>query len=55
MVCLDTMGQDREFTEEQRRFVLTVVQAFKNNWERAEIACLTADRGHRIELLHKDP
>jgi hypothetical protein len=25
VVCLDTMGQDREFTDDQRRFVLETV------------------------------
>jgi len=30
------MGQDREFTENQRRFVLETVLAFKEAWERAE-------------------
>jgi len=26
VICLDTMGQDREFTLEERRFVLETVQ-----------------------------
>jgi len=36
VVCLDTMGQDREFTDEQRRFALTTVRNFKDIWERTE-------------------
>lgn len=30
------MGQDRPFSDDQKRFVLRVVQSFKQNWERAE-------------------
>ena len=48
VVCLDTMGQDRAFTDEQKRFVLKVVQKFRENWERAEKASLVADRDSKI-------
>jgi len=48
VVCLDTMGQDRAFTDEQKRFVLKVVQKFRENWERAEKASLVADRDRKI-------
>lgn len=36
VVCLDTLGQDREFTEEQRRFVLNTVKRFRELWEQTE-------------------
>lgn len=51
VICLDTLGQDREFSDNQKRFVLEVIQAFKKNWERAEIESLTADRDRKIERL----
>jgi len=34
---------------------LQTVQVFRQQWERAEVSCLTADRNRRIELFHKDP
>lgn len=49
------MGQDRTFTDDQKRFVLNTVQAFKANWERAEKASLSADRDRKIAILQKDP
>lgn len=55
VVCLDTMGQDRPLTDEQKRFVLTVVQKFRENWERAEKASLIADREAKIAALSKEP
>lgn len=55
VVCLDTMGQDCELTDDQRRFVLQTVQVFREQWERAEVQCLTKDRDLKIELLARDP
>ena len=55
VVCLDTMGQDREFSPDEKRFCLTVVQAFIKNWERAEVASLKADRDARVEVMSRDP
>jgi len=45
------MGQDRQFTPDQKRFVLRVVKAFRENWERAENASLVQDRDRKIEQL----
>lgn len=55
VICLDTMGQDRPFTDEQKRFVLNVVQKFRENWERAEKASLVADRDAKIASMQKEP
>lgn len=49
------MGQDRRFSDEQKRFVLRVVQAFRENWERAENASLVNDRDRKIVHIQKDP
>ena len=49
------MGQDREFSPDEKRFALTVVQAFIKNWERAEVASLKADRDARVEVMSRDP
>lgn len=55
VVCIDTMGQDCEISDEHRRFVLKTVQAFREQWERAEEECLTQDRDRKIELINRDP
>jgi len=36
VVCLDTLGQDREFTDDQRRFVLETIKKFRAMWEEKE-------------------
>lgn len=48
------MGQDREFSEDQRRFVLQTVMWFKQAWERAEYNNLTADRDRKIAYKERD-
>lgn len=55
VVCLDTLGQDRPFTDDQKRFVLKCVQKFKENWERAEKAALVQDRDAKMGQLAKEP
>jgi len=55
LICFDTMGQDCEIPEENRRAVLETVQIFREQWERAEVECLTQDRDRRIELMNRDP
>ena len=45
------MGQDREFTEQEKRFALETVQRYIQIWEKSEQDNLTADRDRRIELL----
>lgn len=44
VVCLDTMGQDRKFTDEQKRFALQTVNRYIACWEAEEKAALEADR-----------
>ncbi|TNV82509.1 hypothetical protein FGO68_gene1811 [Halteria grandinella] len=53
-VCMDTLGQDREFTVEQRRFALQTVQNFAQIWERREQENLTKDRNLRLQMLEID-
>ena len=50
VVCLDTMGQDREFTNDQRRFVLETVLAFKKAWEQSEVRVMDNDVEIMMEL-----
>ena len=45
------MGQDREFTDEEKRFALNTVKQYIEIWEQEEITALTADRQRRAEML----
>ena len=51
VICLDTLGQDREFTDDEKRFALETILAYKEAWEASEIACLTADRDRKLEAM----
>mmetsp|Transcript_16946 Transcript_16946/g.22806 ORF Transcript_16946/g.22806 Transcript_16946/m.22806 type:complete len:99 (+) Transcript_16946:1031-1327(+) len=45
------MGQDREFTAEEKRFTLETVERFIEIWEEEERNALAADRDRRLEAL----
>lgn len=45
------MGQDRELTEEQKRFVLETVEKYIEIWEKEERVALESDRDRRLEAL----
>jgi len=55
VVCMDTLGQDRELTEQQKRFVLETVRSFQLAWESSEVRALTNDRDRKIEQMKVDP
>jgi len=44
VVCLDTLGQDRELSPEERRFALQTVKSFREIWEKTEADALLQDR-----------
>ncbi len=54
VVCLDTLGQDREFTDDQRRFILETIQKFKKLWEEKERRFLTRDRDLRLDAIENE-
>lgn len=54
VVCLDSMGQDREFTADQKRFALKAVLRFRKYWEEFEEAQLIADRNALLKLREED-
>ena len=37
------MGQDREFTQEEKDFAISTVQEYSQSWFDLETKCLTAD------------
>eukprot|EP00826_Nyctotherus_ovalis_P043996 TRINITY_DN4704_c0_g1_i5.p1 TRINITY_DN4704_c0_g1~~TRINITY_DN4704_c0_g1_i5.p1 ORF type:complete len:285 (+),score=136.40 TRINITY_DN4704_c0_g1_i5:467-1321(+) len=51
---MDTLGQDREFTEEQKEFVFKIVNKFRKTWEEHEKARLISDRELKEEEKAKD-
>ena len=51
VVCIDTMGQDRELTVEQKRFALETVDKYIAIWEQNVRSSLEADRDRRLKAL----
>lgn len=43
VVCLNTLGQDREFTKEEIDFALATTKLYRDEWERIETANLKKD------------
>ena len=54
VVCLNTMGQDREFTAEEIRFALDCTLNYKNEWERIEIKNLRADIDRKLDNMEAE-
>jgi hypothetical protein len=53
-VCLDTMGQDRQFTEEETNIALDAVARFAKNWQEQEARNLSKDINRRVEKAQED-
>jgi hypothetical protein len=49
---LDTLGQDRIFTETEKAFIFETVKKIKNSWESLENSLLLKDRDLKIEMDH---
>ena len=54
VVCIDTLGQDRELTDDQKRFALNTASRFREAWEKFENDKLVADRDMRIASNRAD-
>ena len=54
MVCLNTMGQDREFTEEEMRFALNTVKFYGDEWERIEKKNLKQDIDRKLDNMEAE-
>ncbi len=54
VVCLDTLGQDKELTDDDKRFVLRTVKAYKEQWEDIERCNLEKDREKRLKTIGED-
>lgn len=51
ILCLDTLGQDRTFTDDEKRFALETIQEYKQAWEDRENAALSADRDRKLAIM----
>lgn len=54
VLFLDTLGQDRVFDFEQKKFILEVSQVMKKSWEELEKTLLLKDRDLRIQQIEKE-
>lgn len=54
VVCIDTLGQDRELTDDQKRLVLQTVEKYRNTWEQRENSMLEKDRDDRLKTSEAD-
>jgi len=49
-LCLDTLGQDRIFDENEQAFITNIAKTIKASWENLEEKLLLKDRDLRIEM-----
>ena len=54
ILCLDTLGQDRIFTDEEKSFIFEIASCIKNSWENLEKNLLLKDRDLRLNQLEKE-
>lgn len=54
VVCLDTMGQDRKYSEEEKLAALRTVQSFRDRWEVVEKNNLEADVRKKLDRFDYD-
>jgi len=52
-LCMDTLGQDREFTDKEKDFVKGIVKEIVQSWEEMEIKILTHDKEMRAASKKK--
>jgi len=48
------MGQDREFTEEEKLYALTCVKQYRARWEKTETEQLKRDVEYKISTIRSD-
>jgi D-mannonate dehydratase len=54
VVCLNTLGQDREFTAEEIKLAQRTVRDYATQWELIERKNLEADVKLRLASIHAD-
>lgn len=48
------MGQDREFTEDEKKFALRTVRDYRDRWEQVERENLQSDIERRVKRIKYD-
>ena len=51
MVCLNTLGQDREFTPEEIRYALDTTKLYRDEWTRIEKDNLKRDIDRKLDNM----
>jgi len=54
ILCLDTLGQDRIFLNEEEEQILTYAKLLRNSWEELERNLLLKDRDIRFEMIKNE-
>jgi hypothetical protein len=54
VLCIDTLGQDRKLSDEQRKFCLETTLKFIKTWEQSETSQLEQDRNQRLQTNIED-
>lgn len=54
VVCLNTMGQDREFTPEEIKFALDCTKNYRDEWQRIENKNLRADIDRKLDNMEAE-
>lgn len=54
ILSLDTIGQDRIFTDEEKKYIFETVKTIKESWENLEKNLLLKDRDLKIDLMQKE-
>ena len=53
-MCLNTLGQDRCYTDEMKEKILNIVEHFRDTWENLECKNLKADIAAKFERTDYD-
>jgi len=54
VVCLNSLGQDRQFTKDEILFAQRTVRDFSDQWSKLEETCLRRDIERKISTLESD-
>ena len=54
VVCMNTMGQDREFTQDEIKFALDCTKNYRNEWQRIENKNLRADIDRKLDNMEAE-
>ncbi|MCQ2820262.1 MAG: hypothetical protein MJ252_23600, partial [archaeon] len=54
IIGIDTLGQDRSFTEEEKKYILDVAKLIRNSMANLEIKLLEKDRDLRMEYIKEE-